>query len=85
MINDDLPTNPEYLDTSFGAAAGLRVLDDDDLDEFYPEDVTSASQTADANVTRFGGETIKILSAPIQVIENYYDTLPPVSVTDSSE
>ncbi|KAG9127181.1 autophagy- protein 2 [Ceratobasidium sp. 392] len=31
MIDDDLPTNPDYLDESFGAAAGLMDLSDDEL------------------------------------------------------
>ena len=36
MINDDLPRNLEYLDASFGAAAGLRPFDDEDEeDEFF--------------------------------------------------
>ncbi|KAG8750363.1 autophagy- protein 2 [Ceratobasidium sp. 428] len=31
MIDDDLPTNLDYLDESFGAAAGLMDLSDDEL------------------------------------------------------
>ena len=34
LIQDDLPTNLDYLDESFGSAAGLRELRDEDLDEF---------------------------------------------------
>lgn len=84
MINDDLPTNMDYLDESFGAAAGLRELRDDDLDEFETEDVederTSPVATPDGTgiVSRVGGETIKILRPEgIQVAEGYFDNLPP--------
>ncbi|KAG9087874.1 autophagy- protein 2 [Ceratobasidium sp. 370] len=31
MIDDDLPRNPDYLDESFGAAAGLMEFSDDEL------------------------------------------------------
>lgn len=72
MIADDLPRNPDYLDSSFGAAAGLRVLDDEE-DTFVEE-------------TSFeGGETIKMLHAPIEIIENYYETIVPSSLDFASE
>jgi autophagy-related protein 2 len=84
MINDDLPTNMDYLDESFGAAAGLRELRDDDLDEFKSEDVRygRASPVATLDgigiVSRIGGETIKILRPEgIQMKEGYFETLPP--------
>lgn len=84
MINDDLPTNMDYLDESFGAAAGLRELRDDDLDEFENENVEDerASPVATLGgtgiVSRVGGETIKILRPEgIQVTEGYFDNLPP--------
>ena len=73
MIGDDLPQNPDYLDSSFGAAAGLRVLDDDDDDTFVEE-------------TSFeGGETIKMFHSPIEIVENYYDTIVPSSLDFASE
>jgi autophagy-related protein 2 len=41
MIDDDLPTNMYYLDGSFGPAAGLREICDEDLDESDTEDITA--------------------------------------------
>ena len=73
MIADDLPRNPDYLDSSFGAAAGLRVLDDDEDENFVEE-------------TSFeGGETIKMLHAPIEINENYYESIVPSSLDFASE
>jgi autophagy-related protein 2 len=34
FVGDDVPKDMEYLDASYGAAGGLRVLPDDDLDQF---------------------------------------------------
>lgn len=34
LLGDDLPTNHDYLDTSFGAGADLTVMNDDEV-EFY--------------------------------------------------
>jgi autophagy-related protein 2 len=84
MINDDLPSNPDYLDVSFGTAAGLRELDDDDLDT----DDSSQSELAgianlhshptDKNViSSVGGETIKLLDhSGLQTVDNFFNTLP---------
>jgi autophagy-related protein 2 len=89
MINDDLPTNLEYLDESFGAAAGLRELSDDDL-EFDVEDaelnVTSISGTPMSGVvSRVGGETIKMLQEEgIHMLDNFYDTLPPETAGETA-
>lgn len=87
MIYDDLPTNLDYLDESFGAAAGLRELTDDDLDEFDTEDIENpAVQISTSNtgiISSVGGETIKLLvEEGINIIENYYDTLPRETVED---
>ncbi|KAF8636724.1 hypothetical protein AX17_003527 [Amanita inopinata Kibby_2008] len=83
MINDDLPTNLDYLDESFSAAAGLRELCDEDLDDFnYDDDFEGGSgSSTGTNVTgvisRIGGETVKMMrSDNIQVVENYFDSLP---------
>lgn len=83
MINDDLPTNLEYLDESFGAAAGLRELSDDDLEEFDVEETGLNRVTSIANnsvpgiVSRVGGETIKMLrSEGIHILDYFFDTLP---------
>ncbi|KAG6814394.1 hypothetical protein H0H92_010980 [Tricholoma furcatifolium] len=85
MIYDDLPTNMDYLDESFGAAAGLRELRDDDLDEFevdepQPPDHTDIVTDGTGVVSRVGGETIKLLHPEgIKVVENFFDTIPPHS------
>lgn len=90
MINDDLPANLDYLDESFGAAAGLRELRDDDLDEFDLEDAEKGRVTPTQGapqlgiISNVGGETIKLLQ-PLDIVDNYFDTLPPESASGSSE
>ncbi|KAJ8078907.1 autophagy- protein 2 [Marasmius tenuissimus] len=89
MINDDLPTNPDYLDESFGAAAGLRELMDEDLDDFddnYIGPISSAEEPRRPGlVSKFGGETIRMLRPEgLRVVEHYFDTLPPESTDDSA-
>ncbi|KAJ3562000.1 hypothetical protein NP233_g9845 [Leucocoprinus birnbaumii] len=85
MIHDDLPTNPEYLDESFGAAAGLREFDDDELDDLEDDvdDDVQPKQNEFAEVEpgatfSHNGEIIKVHSEGINMIEEYYDNLPPV-------
>lgn len=85
MIGDDLPSNLEYLDSSFGAAAGLRPLDDDDLDEFSPEEIVPEGYVPRAGLSRFGGETIKMLQPSLNIVENFYDTLPPGALVSTPE
>ncbi|KAG6917968.1 hypothetical protein DXG01_017152 [Tephrocybe rancida] len=87
MISDDLPTNLDYLDESFGAAAGLRELRDDDLDEFTLDESQPESTETPTDgtgvVSRVGGETIKILRPEgINVTENYFESLPPQAIPD---
>ena len=80
MIDDDLPTNPDYLDESFGAAAGLRELSDDEFTESDLESsfVETGGQTAQGATSAFGGETIRMLAPEgLHVVENYFETLPP--------
>lgn len=82
MINDDLPTNLDYLDESFGTAAGLRELRDDDLDEFDVRETDASYLASDGfdthMVSKIGGETIKVFQTEgITVVEEYFDTLPP--------
>lgn len=82
MIMDDLPSNPEYLDSSFGAAAGLRELDDEDLEDFDEGEILSSSSTpGDPNIiSNVGGETIKLLRPEgIHPVENYFNTLPAIT------
>ncbi|TRM57600.1 hypothetical protein BD626DRAFT_514419 [Schizophyllum amplum] len=76
LIIDDLPTNPDYLDESFGAAAGLRELRDDDLEDFDDEaeeiPVYTPSGSQAGVISRVGGETIKILRPEgIHITENH--------------
>ena len=80
MIEDDLPTNPDYLDEHFGAAAGLREFSDDEFEESDPDSpsVVPGVETPAGVSSAFGGETIRMLRPEgIHVIENYFDTLPP--------
>ncbi|THH20691.1 hypothetical protein EW146_g715 [Bondarzewia mesenterica] len=84
MINDDLPSNLEYLDSSFGAAAGLREFADEDLEDFSEGDVLPDSSAAMSGgqglISKVGGETIRLLRPEgIRIVENYLDTLPAVS------
>jgi autophagy-related protein 2 len=90
MIYDDLPTNLDYLDESFGAAAGLRELTDDDFDEFDTTEIdarnVSVSESSTGIISSVGGETIKLLEEDgINIIEDYYDTLPREVVEDRPE
>lgn len=76
MINDDLPTNLEYLDESFGAAAGLRELSDDEFDIEETGLNTAAGSSVSGLVSRVGGETIKMLRPEgIRILDNFFDTL----------
>ncbi|KAJ7097870.1 hypothetical protein B0H15DRAFT_823078 [Mycena belliarum] len=81
MINDDLPTNLDYLDESFGAAAGLRELRDEDLYDFDVDDAldrNSLTSGAPGIVSKVGGETVKMLRPEgLHIVEHYFDNLPP--------
>ena len=80
MIEDDLPTNPDYLDESFGTAAGLRELSDDEFDESdMDSSYTNMGAERPQGVTSaFGGETIRMLKPEgLHIVENYFETLPP--------
>lgn len=79
MIFDDLPTNLDYLDESFGAAAGLRELVDEDLDQFSDSEVDIQTSFDDPHIlSRIGGETIKVFDAKgLDVVEDYYTSIPP--------
>jgi autophagy-related protein 2 len=87
MIHDDLPSNPDYLDVSFGAAAGLRELNDDDLDM---DDASQSEPTGGTNlpvysasvISNVGGETIKLLDPKgLQADENFFNSLPALVET----
>jgi autophagy-related protein 2 len=92
MIGDDLPTNPDYLDESFGTAAGFRELYDGDVEDFEEEDIIGIDPVPVTRTLQPGiissvkGETIKMLrSEGISVIEHFFDTLPPESETNATE
>lgn len=77
MIYDDLPTNLDYLDESFGAAAGLRELVDEDLDEFDDRAIDTHATTDESIVSRVGGETIKVFDPKgFDLVEDYYLSIP---------
>ncbi|KAF8329752.1 uncharacterized protein EI90DRAFT_3155180 [Cantharellus anzutake] len=90
MINDDLPSNADYLDTSFGAAAGVRDIVDEDLDDVEDEqsfhDDAQTQDAPDSIVSTFGGETIRIFEPNgLRPVENYFDSLVPEDLTVSHE
>jgi autophagy-related protein 2 len=90
MIGDDLPTNLDYLDESFGAAAGLRELREDDLNEFEVEDSAETAPVYHGSqigvISNVGGETIKMLRpGGIHIVENYFDMLPAESTAGTTE
>ncbi|KAI6160026.1 putative peripheral membrane protein [Pisolithus thermaeus] len=83
MINDDLPANPDYLDASFGTAAGLRELRDDDLEDFNTEEQSGRTTPVPGEtgvVSNVGGETVRIFKR-FTFTEHYFDTIVP----DTSE
>jgi autophagy-related protein 2 len=95
MIHDDLPTNLDYLDASFGAAAGLRELRDDDLFDFEPHEpefsrnsltAPLAAPGVDGVISNVGGETIRMLvSEGIHIVEGHFDTIPQETTDMSSK
>ncbi|KAF8559774.1 hypothetical protein OG21DRAFT_1503004 [Imleria badia] len=85
MISDDLPVNQDYLDVSFGTAAGLRELRDDDLEDFDMEEQTGRNSPVIGQlgiVSNVGGETVRILK-PFSFVEHYFDTISPGTARDS--
>ena len=86
MIYDDLPTNVYYLDDSFGAAAGLREIRDDDVDDFEKEEIAAQASDDPTIISRVGGETIKILDPHgLDIVEDYFLSIPPETTSHSSE
>ncbi|TBU50794.1 hypothetical protein BD309DRAFT_907025 [Dichomitus squalens] len=81
MIEDDLPTNADYLDEHFGAAAGLRDFSDEefevsDLEGSYVQSAPIGGAKSPSST--FGGETIRMLRPEgLRIVENYFETLPP--------
>lgn len=82
MISDDLPSNPDYLDESFGAAAGFREIRDDEFDE---KDIPVSNAGAEGVISNVGGETIRMLSdSGIKIAEHHFDNLPPDALDNNS-
>ncbi|ESK94572.1 hypothetical protein Moror_7968, partial [Moniliophthora roreri MCA 2997] len=85
MIYDDLPTNLDYLDESFGAAAGLREMCDEDLDDFDDNDIgpSTSPESTPGLVSKVGGETIRMLRPEgLSIVDHYFDTLPPETTNE---
>ena len=88
MIYHDLPTNLDYLDVSFGAAAGLRELRDEDLDDFDDEELlVHGGGVGDPNtISKVSGETIKIFEArELGVVNDHFLIIPPEKLHNTSE
>jgi len=99
MVDDDLPTNSDYLDAAFGAAAGLREFSDDepmdlsdssvsDLAESQASITGRSTPTAGNNhkgvISSVRGETIRILNPEgIHVVEDYFRNLPEDVLDDA--
>jgi autophagy-related protein 2 len=83
MIRDNLPLNTEYLEDSFGAAAGFRDLTEDDLEDFNDPDDPEAAYAQDANAPRgVAHETIRILDPlGVRPVEYYFDNMTPEDLT----
>lgn len=84
MISDDLPANQDYLDASFGTAAGLRELRDDDLEDFDMEEQAGRNAPLMGQfgiVSNVGGETVRILK-PFSFVEHYFDSISPDTARD---
>jgi autophagy-related protein 2 len=88
LIQDDLPTNLDYLDESFGSAAGLRELREEDLDEFDDDEENGTQGVPDdpSTVSKIGGETIKIFESDgLEAVEGYFLSIPPDTSQGSSQ
>ena len=60
------------------------ALDDQDLDDFGEEYPISYDQTG--VIARYGGETIRLLDPKgLNIIENYFETLPPDSADEMTQ
>lgn len=79
MIRDNLPLNTEYLEDSFGAAAGFRDITEDDLEDFIDPDDPEAAYAQGSNTSRgVAHETIRILDPlGVRPVEYYFDNMIP--------
>lgn len=91
MVDDDLPSNLEYLDASYGTAAGFREILDEDADDDFGLHIGTATATfvnppgGIGVISNAGGETVKMLTTSIPIIENFYDNILPDSITGIPE
>lgn len=82
-MDDDLPTNEEYLDDSFGGPVDLREASEADLLEF--DDTDSVVEDESTPTLRRGFmvehpvmEKFTLLDQDgINMVEDYFETLPP--------
>ncbi|KAG9015437.1 autophagy- protein 2 [Tulasnella sp. JGI-2019a] len=86
MIDDNLPTNPYYLDSAYGASGGVAVLPEEDFEELSdgerspgPETPTPGTPESVGILSNIKGETIRILDSDgLNIVEDYLDTVTPV-------
>ncbi|EJD44143.1 hypothetical protein AURDEDRAFT_185172 [Auricularia subglabra TFB-10046 SS5] len=80
LVTDDLPRNMNYIDVSYGTAAGLVALPDDGEEDDEGSYLVRQPPPSSAPgvVSEFGGETIRMLDPNgIHVIDDYFENLPP--------
>ena len=79
MIEDDLPSNPEYLET-FAGPSDIEVISEDELVDHISESHREGSVEDDMPriTSDVNGETIKMLVPKLTIIEHYFTNLPPV-------
>ncbi|KZO99279.1 hypothetical protein CALVIDRAFT_534256 [Calocera viscosa TUFC12733] len=81
MVKDDLPTNEDYLGTTFPPRKGFKVPDpfaeeDDDFDEIEsPEETLSNARILDPEIiSQIDGETIRMVHPDaLFTVENYFN------------
>ncbi|KAG8881224.1 autophagy- protein 2 [Tulasnella sp. 331] len=86
MIYDDLPTNPDYLDSAYGASGGVDVLPEEAFEELSngerspgPETPIPGTPENIGVLSNIGGETIRVLDeSGLKIIDDYLDTVTPV-------
>jgi autophagy-related protein 2 len=88
MVEDDLPKNADFIDASYGPAAGARPMTEEDLEDFEEDHnggrrtPTQRGSDATGILSSFGGETIRLMANEgIRIIEGYYDNLLPETGT----
>lgn len=81
MMEDDVPTNPDYLDDSFGRIPNTYQPEDDESDDFNVYDAQSITIGQDGIISLVGGETIKMLQPEgLRIVEHHFNTIVPDSI-----